>query len=306
MTVFGRDASNFDGTIDYSGLTFFTHKATEGTSITHDRYAARLNAARAAGVPVLGSYHVLRSTSPLAAQLTYWVNYLDGHTPWWRSFPYWIMQIDAEKWPYDAVSALTVKNFAALVQQSGLPGFKITYASRGQYGDSLAGIVTPLWNANYSGGPSYPGDSWSTGWQSYSGRVPAILQYTSTPYDKNAFRGTLAQLKALIAPESETDMAVTASEISAIAQGVASKLNGDLRDQTTGIGGWVVANRQIILDALQSDQNALLAAIRAGVVTIDPTTLAAALAPLLNEADGADLEARLVSVLNRTGLHVAG
>jgi hypothetical protein len=197
MTVFGRDASNFDGTISYSGLAFFTHKATEGTSVVHDKYGARLNAARAAKVPVLGAYHVLRSGPSLSAQLKYWVAYLDAHTPWWRTYPHWIMQIDAEKWPYDQVSATTVKNFAALVAKSGLPGLKVTYASRGQYGDTLRGISTPLWNANYNGGPGYPGDSWTQGWAAYSGQTPIFLQYTDSPYDRDAYRGTLTQLLQL-------------------------------------------------------------------------------------------------------------
>jgi len=203
VTVFGRDASNFDGTIDYAGLGYFTHKSTEGTTITHDRYAARLNAARAAGVPVLGSYHVVRTPGnaghgSLAAQLTYWLTYLDTHTPWWRTYPYWMMQIDAELWKYDAVSARVVKDFAALLVRSGMPGYKVTYASRGQYGDSLAGIVTDLWNANYNGGPGYPGDSWAPGWGPYSGKTPRFLQYTSTGYDHDAFRGSLSDLRALL------------------------------------------------------------------------------------------------------------
>lgn len=290
MTILGRDASNYDGTVDYSGLSFFTHKATEGTSITHDKYAARMNAARSAGVPILGSYHVVRTGPSLPAQLAYWVNYLDAHTPWWRSFPYWIMQIDAEKWPYDTVSALTVKNFAALVQQSGLPGFKITYASRGQYGDSLNGIATPLWNANYSGGPNYPGDAWNTGWQSYSGRVPTILQYTSTPYDKNAFRGTLDQLKALIAPGTELNM-----NEQTIAQAVASKLNGDLRDASTGIGAWAIANRQIVLDELDNTRRAIINAISALPTNGTPGTISVA-----------DVQKIVTDIFNNTGLHVNG
>jgi hypothetical protein len=115
------------------------------------------------------------------------------------------MQIDAEKWPYDAVSAANVKQFAQLLVDARVPGWKVTYASRGQYGDSLAGIATPLWNADYRRGPGYPGDGWTAmndgspaGWAGYSGQVPALLQYTSTPYDKDAYRGTLDQLKTLV------------------------------------------------------------------------------------------------------------
>jgi hypothetical protein len=201
VTVQGRDASNFDVSISFSGLGFFTHKATEGTSIVHDKYGARLAAARAAGVPVLGAYHVLR-TGNLAQQLNFWLGYLDAHTPWWRTHPNFLLQVDAERWPYDDVSASTVLSFGRLL--AGAPGYHVTYASRGQYGDSLRGLPTALWNADYRGssGGSYPGDGWVSsggqpaGWAAYSGQVPVFLQYTDSPYDKDAYRGSLDQLLA--------------------------------------------------------------------------------------------------------------
>jgi hypothetical protein len=210
MTVQGRDASNFDGSIDHAGLGFLTHKVTEGTSVIHDKFGPRLAAARTAGVPVLGAYHVVRTpgsggAGSLASQLRFWVAQMDARTPWWRSVPF-ILQIDAEKWPYDNVAAGTVLGFAALLVGSGLPGYKVTYASRGQYGDSLRGIATDLWNADYraSSGGSYPGDGWTVqhgspaGWAPFSGKTPVFLQYTSTPHDKDAFRGDLNQLLALV------------------------------------------------------------------------------------------------------------
>lgn len=209
MTVLGADFSNYNTSTPFAGLGFVTHKATEGTSVTHDKCAARLTAARDSGVPVLGSYHVVRTpgnggAGSLAQQLAFWVSYLDAHTPWWRSYPNWVHQVDAEKWPYDAVSATTVRQFAALLVQSGLPGYKVTYASRGQYGDALTGIATDLWNADYRGGPGYPGDGWvraanntPAGWAPFSGKTPTFLQFYSTPYDKDAFRGSLAELLTL-------------------------------------------------------------------------------------------------------------
>lgn len=223
MTVYGRDASNFDGTVDYSGLEFFTHKVTEGTGIVHDRYGPRLTAARDAGVPVLGAYHVLRTpgsggAGSLAAQLAFWVAQMDLRTPWWRTHPHFMLQVDAERWPYDNVSAATVLAFADLLVRSGFPGYKITYASRGQYGDSLKGIATPLWNANYSGGPNYPGDGWAPGWGAYSGQTPVFLQYTSAGYDHNAYRGTLDQLLALVGGTKGTTMTLAPNELDLLQQ----------------------------------------------------------------------------------------
>jgi hypothetical protein len=217
-----RDASNFDGSVSYIGLGGFTHKVTEGISVVHDQYGPRLNAARDAGVPVLGSYHVLRSPNATngsyAAQLAFWVQQMDLRTPWWRSWPHFVLQIDAERWSYDNVTPTEVLTFAALLAGSGLPGFKVTYASRGQYGDALTGIRTPLWNADYraSSGGAYPGDGWTAtssgapaGWAPYSGQIPVFLQYTSTPYDENAYRGTLAELLALVGTNGATTMSDT-------------------------------------------------------------------------------------------------
>lgn len=218
MTVFGRDASNFDGAVSFSGLGYFTHKSTEGTTVVHDRYAERLNAGRAAGVPVLGAYHVVRTpgnggNGSLAAQLAYWFAYLDAHTPWWRTHPHFMLQIDAERWQIDAVTAAIVKAFAQLVVGSGVAAYKVTYASRGQYGDNLAGIATDLWNADYRGSVngSYPGDSWvkvgtaPAGWAPYSGKPPRFLQYASRPYDEDAFPGTLDELLTVTGSTGGTD-----------------------------------------------------------------------------------------------------
>jgi hypothetical protein len=214
MTVFGRDMSDFDTNESVARCSFVTHKATEGTTTIHLKYGPRLNRYRQAGVPVLGSYHMVRTpgnhgNGSLQAQLNYWVARMDNQTPWWRAHPNFILQVDAEVWPYDAVSASTVLAFARLLADSGLPGWKVLYASRGQYGDALRGSPLPLWNANYTGGPNYPGDS-AIEWNAYSGQKPTLLQYTDTPYDKDAFRGTLDELLALT---GGTDMAWTDDQI---------------------------------------------------------------------------------------------
>lgn len=210
MTLFGRDMSDFDTNETLSGLSFLTHKATEGTSVTHAKLAARLSAGRAAGIPVLGAYHVPRTpgnggAGSVAAQAAFYLRYLDQQVPWWRSWPHWMHQVDLELWPYDNVSGSTGRAFVQALAQADPGRFIVTYASRGQYGNTLANWPTLLWNADYRGssGGSYPGDAWAStggtaaGWCAYSGQVPAFLQYASTPYDKDAYRGTLDQLKSL-------------------------------------------------------------------------------------------------------------
>ena len=227
MTLFIWDASDFDwarGPMDLAaakadGITGFTHKATEGTSIKHTHTGEALNRARAAGMEFIGAYHVVRSVST-SAQVNYFLSYLDQVAPWWRTFPGFFLQVDLELWPYDQVSAATGKAFASQLV-AAQPKRVITYASRGQYGNSLAGIVTPLWNAAYGNDPAvhyplaYPGDG-SSNWAPYSGWTPVFWQYGSQlrigsqpTCDCSAFRGSLDDLRTLIEGE---DMALTPAQ----------------------------------------------------------------------------------------------
>jgi hypothetical protein len=75
VTVWGWDASDFDwsrGSMDLTaaardGIQLFTHKATESTGIKHVHYGEALQRARAAGIELLGAYHVVRSTDVVRA-----------------------------------------------------------------------------------------------------------------------------------------------------------------------------------------------------------------------------------------------
>lgn len=217
MTVFGWDASHYDGQLTPSilvraageGIVFFTHKIGEGLLDTEGGADdTALAAARTAGIPVIGGYLVPRSNAPVAAQVDHWIALADAGEPWWRSHPGWFWQIDLERWPYDAVPA-SVGIQAAQLLRARTGRWTILYASRGQYGNQLTSWDGPLWNADYVSSGAYPGDGWAPGWAPYSGKTPTILQYTSsatiaglTTSDRNAFRGTLDQLLALVAGAS--------------------------------------------------------------------------------------------------------
>ncbi|HTI26197.1 MAG TPA: GH25 family lysozyme [Kutzneria sp.] len=220
MTIYGWDASDFDwsrGPMDLAaarrdGITFFTHKATEGTSTQHKHLADRLDRARAVGIEFLGAYHVVRSGPSVAAQVAYFLAYLDAQVPWWRGYPGFFLQPDLERWSYDNVAASTGVAFCGALK-AAQPKRVIAYASKGQYGDQLAGLAglgVPLWNANYGANraghyrQAYPGDS-GAGWAAYSGQTPVLWQYGSQltigsqpGCDANAFRGTLDDLRTLI------------------------------------------------------------------------------------------------------------
>jgi len=228
MTVFGWDASDFDwsrGPMDLAaaraaGIDFFTHKATEGTSVRHTHYGEALNRARAAGIPFLGAYHVVRSGPKISDQVSYCLSYADAATPWWRDHPYWFWQVDLEKWPYDTVPAGVGEIFAdAIEQRTGRR--TIIYASKGQYGNELTGTSHPLWNANYGNNPTMDlraayaarGGDTGVGWTTYSGVTPAIWQYGSqvqigrqSTCDANAFRGTIQDFARLISMEANMEL----------------------------------------------------------------------------------------------------
>lgn len=229
--TYGWDTSDFDGNLTPAimakakaeGISFVTHKLTEGTSNKHVKAGAALTAARDAGIPILGGYHVVRSDPSPAAQVAYCVAYADDRVSWWRDFPGWFWQVDLEVWSYDNVPASAGVAFGHQLREATGRGV-VMYASRGEYGDKLAAWDGPLWNANYGTNPHgqfadvYPGDD-SAGWKPYSGRTPAILQYGSnttiagcTTSDANAFKGSVDDLLTLIG----ADMPLTAADVALI------------------------------------------------------------------------------------------
>jgi len=216
LTIFGWDLSHFDlpsiGDAVGEGFSFFTHKAGGDANDAE-----------------IGTWWGgVKGTDPAKALLgAYWVVYpgngagradqflarLDATCKGWRDRPF-ILQLDCEKWNNDASTVPSKADIKAFCDRlvAKMPKLRpIVYAPKWVYGDSLAGLGYPLWASSYVGGAGtasklYPGDS-SSKWGAYSGQTPAILQFTSsatiagqTTCDANAFRGTLAQLTALVAP----------------------------------------------------------------------------------------------------------
>jgi hypothetical protein len=100
----------------------------------------------------------------------------------------------------------------------------IVYAPQWTYHDTLRGLNYPLWASRYVAGSGaasalYPGDN-SAYWNAYSGQIPEILQFTSsaviagqTTCDANAYRGTISELTALIAPGWTDDMPFSQADV---------------------------------------------------------------------------------------------
>ncbi|MCX2931187.1 GH25 family lysozyme [Mycobacterium sp. CVI_P3] len=195
--VWGWDASNLDwerGPMDLvaaqgDGISFFTHKATEGGDWKDSHYKDALDRARAAAIPVLGTYHYLKP-GDIEAQVKFWMDYVDEQTPWWKTVP-WIWQIDAEKEnvprpPTPEEIGQAVQAVRRRMATQGTTGYVIVYAPRSVYQNSLdAGY--DVWGSDYRGSGAarafkeqYQGvTDCAAGWSLMSGRKPRILQFAS-------------------------------------------------------------------------------------------------------------------------------
>lgn len=216
MTIFGWDASDYDwsrGPMDLmaakaAGVSFFSHKATEDTTVKHIHYGDALNRAKSAGIEFLSAYIVPRSDHPIADQVDYFLAYVNQATPWWTTYPGFFFQVDTEKWSYDAVSPNIGAGVCSLLRAR--TGRQVLhYAPQWAYGNSIPG-TDPLWASNYGSNGAgtlqqmYPGDA-SSRWAAYSNRTPTFLQFgsniiigTQHQCDGNAFRGTVEDLRVLI------------------------------------------------------------------------------------------------------------
>jgi len=218
MTTYGWDASHYDGVLTLvdlqrahsEGIEFFTHKLGEGLGGEDTTQGTALAAARDAGIKIIGGYWFCHGEDDPVAEATKFVAMADKDEPWWRTFEGWFWQTDAEtETGHTKPSKSWIQKFSDELDRL-TKRVIVTYASHGQYGDSLTGLTYPLWNANYPSSAQkpfkelYPGDSYP-GWSEYSGQVPVFCQYASsatiagkTTCDANAFRGTFADLEKFI------------------------------------------------------------------------------------------------------------
>jgi hypothetical protein len=242
LTIFGLDFSHYDGLttgdrIVSEGFAFMTHKA--GGDALDPELGAWWDGVKARrgvqwllaadGTPFLadaqgrpgflpGAYWVLYPGSPRTWANSF-VHQLDVECPGWRRGPF-LLQADCEKWNSDPSTVPPVADINAFCDRlvELLPRLNpVPYAPDWVYGD-LGELRYPTWSSKYVTGTGtasglYPGDS-APQWAAYGGKTPAILQFTSkatalgqTTCDANAYRGTLAELTALVAPGWDIPMA---------------------------------------------------------------------------------------------------
>lgn len=211
--TFAWDASDYDwarGSMDlpaalHDGVQVFWHKATEGSTWRAKNAGQALGRAKSAGFQVIGAYHVVRSSSSAAAQVSNLLSYADANFGWWRNFDGWFWVADVEHWSNDQVSAATGLAFAEELRRRQ-PKPVVIYASKGQYGTSFVGKGFPLWNANYGSNPAthypnaVPADTSSrwAGWEAalqYGSRLTVGSQESC---DVSVHKGDLASFQAAI------------------------------------------------------------------------------------------------------------
>jgi outer membrane murein-binding lipoprotein Lpp len=239
MPIYGWDLSHFDRQLTLvdchlamqQGITFATHKLGEGMTNVDTTATGNLNNWRNVGLSLIGGYYFGHNSDDpkKAAQRT--VDLGNQLVPWWKTFPGWFWQADCETETGQGKPSIAwIKSYAdeltSLTQK-----LVVVYASHGEYG-SIPNLGHCLWNANYGSEKVgefkaiYPGDN-SPGWVGYPDE-PLILQYSSkatiaghTKCDADAYRGTLAQLTAIIEgghtvahdPLDEVDAALVASTL---------------------------------------------------------------------------------------------
>lgn len=285
MTIFGWDMSHYDapdiGNAIEQGISFITHKIggdrndPEAAVWWQDVKSERSRV-------LLGGYWVLRPDRWASAvtDAGMFAAQLDRVCPGWRDGPF-ILQADCEKWNNSestVPSVNQINGFCDRLRAIAPKLIPIAYVPEWVYGSAVENLRYPIWASSYvkSSGSFkqlYPGDR-SARWDAYGGKTPLILQYTSsatiggqTTCDANAYRGTLAQLTAQLAPgwarEEIDDMAdLTQDNLDQIAKAVWGYKITDFAD----VGN---PKRQLAastwLGYSDDRRNDILAAVNAGV-----------------------------------------
>lgn len=188
MTLFYPDLSNYQAGYKIPpGTPAVVAKATEGTYYLDSSFHDFQHQATVMGIPFSG-YHFLKSESTPEDQAQYYYNFA-GKIP---------CMLDVET---EGGSRPTVDQVVAFMEALQRLGGRVwgVYLPQWYWGDiggdlgrlrTAGAVLISSYYVSYSdNGP---------GWNSYGGATPTIWQYTSSPVDMNAFKGTPAELAAII------------------------------------------------------------------------------------------------------------
>lgn len=210
VTIHFNDVSHYQRNFVPRGPTIA--KATQGLAMVDPTYFRYRDQTVIGGWPFAG-YHYL-TTDDTGGQALHALNVVGRQTP---------LMVDVEDGSGSLAHLLAF--IAAYRKLGGL--LTLVYVPRwywaGTWGSpSLAPLAATGVKLISS---AYPRSGYADngiGWQPYGGMHPAIWQYTSTPIDTNAFRGTEAELRALFTgthtPTGDvTDMPLTKTDAELVA-----------------------------------------------------------------------------------------
>lgn len=221
MTCFIPDISNNDGAglsmADFAaeGFAGLFAKVTQGSDFQDETWPAYRDAALAAGLQVAG-YHYADTSDPTAQVANY---------QQWVGDPGIAVMIDFEDDSGD------ITNYWALVAAFNAVGLRVTLSYLPQWywqqiGSPDLSLVPGLIASSYPGGTGYASDLYTAGggdsgpgWNPYGGATPVIWQFTDqasiagNTLDANAFRGTPADLAALLGGDMTPEQAAQLTDI---------------------------------------------------------------------------------------------
>ena len=293
--LFANDASWYDAP-DFrkavgEGFTLLTHKAGGDADDPEIASWWKLMSPLRSNTVILGAYWVQYPGNPVGRADAF-LSRLDKTCPGWRDGPF-ALTPDCEIWGGNTATKPPKADIRAFCDRlkSKMPKLHpVPYAAPWAYGNELTGLGYPLWASRYVSGSGtaqslYPGDG-SQLWAPYSGQTPALVQFSSsatvagqTTCDVSAFRGTVQQLMALVAPGWSTPVTTSVTSISQAAQDAmalttAIKIHTDLKTPASGLALDQAASEKRIIAGV-------VAAIAHPASVIDAAALADALDPLL-------------------------
>lgn len=203
MTIFGDDLSSYQDGINVAQIDdpFVICKCTEGTYYTDVDYPTWRQQAASSG-KIFVPYHFISAEDP-EAQAKHIADKIGD-----RSLP---LMIDFEPAGQYKPTLQQLLGLADACYRAGLH-VALAYLPRWYWeqigSPSLAQLDSRgicLVSSEYPGGTGYPGDN-ADGWRAYGGMTPLIYQFTNNApaqgrgVDRNAFRGSAAELAADLTP----------------------------------------------------------------------------------------------------------
>lgn len=291
MTVFGPDISFFQAGLDLSRLSdaaFVIAKCSQGTYYTDACYQGWRHQAAQLRLP-FAWYHFL-TTEDAHAQV--------AHTEACVGDPGLPGMLDVEPTGTSRPTLDDVLAYADAAKAAGLR-LRLVYLPHWYWAElgspNLSGLAARglhLVSSAYPGGTGtptqlYPGDG-AAGWDGYGGVTPALYQFTNQAsdggraMDYNAFRGSTAELAALLNPGGTT-MGTIPADIGQKWPDIAGEFpaNAPFADETALIWADGGARAAALFARQARDAVNALATKIAGPPPVDVAALAAALAPLL-------------------------